>query len=238
MNEMIGFSFHGHEVRVLDIEGTPWWVLSDICKVLDHSNSRMAAERLDADEKDVSIVYTLGGPQEMTVINESGLWSLVLTSRKPEAKLFKKWLTSEVLPAIRRTGRYVPEEQEPEPTEDWFGCFARVLALYETLGEGAASDEWSRTGLTFPMPKKAGVRMLLEATVRDRSGYDTPRAIASRHNGMLGGRPRKLETADEATRRRFRMTGREIIPSDDGEHITVVTYGCPRHVPDSPSNQG
>lgn len=94
------------EVRAFERDGVLWWVLADICQVLDHTNSRMAADRLDNDEKGVSIVYTPGGPQEMTVINESGLWSLVLTSRKPAAKRFKKWITSDVIPTIRRTGHY------------------------------------------------------------------------------------------------------------------------------------
>jgi len=106
MTRLIPFSFEGSEVRVLERDGEPWWVLADVCKVLEHSNSRMMADRLDADEKGVSTVYTLGGVQEMTIINESGLWSLVLTSRKPAAKRFKKWVTSKVIPTIRKTGFY------------------------------------------------------------------------------------------------------------------------------------
>ncbi|MEE8663511.1 MAG: phage antirepressor [Acetobacter sp.] len=114
---LIPFSFEGTEVRVLDQSGEPWWVLSDVCAVLEHTNSRMAAQRLDEDEKGVSISDTLGGPQEMTVINESGLWSLVLTSRKPAAKRFKKWITSEVIPSIRKTGGYMTASPEETPEE-------------------------------------------------------------------------------------------------------------------------
>jgi len=114
---LIPFSFEGTEVRVLDRKGEPWWVMPDVCAVLEHTNSRMAAQRLDDDEKGVSITDTLGGPQEVTIINESGLWSLVLTSRKPAAKRFKKWITSEVIPAIRKTGGYMAAAPEETPEE-------------------------------------------------------------------------------------------------------------------------
>jgi len=110
---LIPFSFEGTEVRVFEHGGDPWWIHGDVCRVLDIAMPHRAADRLDEDEKGRHIVTTLGGPQEMTIINESGLWSLVLTSRKPAAKRFKKWITSEVIPAIRKTGGYlmaVPEE--------------------------------------------------------------------------------------------------------------------------------
>lgn len=111
MNDIIPFSFEGHNVRVAPHDGTAHWVLADVCEVLGIRNSSDAASRLDADEKaDVGITDTssTGVTQRRTVtaINESGLWSLVLTSRKPEAKRFKKWLTSEVIPTIRKTGGY------------------------------------------------------------------------------------------------------------------------------------
>lgn len=93
-------------VRVVMKAGEPWFVAVDVCDVLEHSNSRMAVDRLDDDEKGVSNVYTLGGVQELSVVNESGLYHLVITSRKPEAKAFRKWVTAEVLPAIRKKGFY------------------------------------------------------------------------------------------------------------------------------------
>lgn len=117
MPSLIPFSFEGQAVRVTDQGGEPQFVLPDVCKVLGIRNSRDAAARLDDDEKGVVITDTLGGPQEMTVINESGLWSLVLTSRKPEAKRFKKWITSEVIPAIRKTGGYMVAAQDETPEQ-------------------------------------------------------------------------------------------------------------------------
>ncbi len=106
MNAITTFNFVAHSVRVIMIGDAPWFVAVDVCDALTIGNNRMALERLDDDEKGVSSIDTLGGLQDLSIINESGLYSLILTSRKPEAKKFKKWVTSEVLPAIRKTGRY------------------------------------------------------------------------------------------------------------------------------------
>lgn len=111
------FSFEGIDVRTITKEGNPWWVLSDVCKVLEIALPHRAADRLDSDEKDRHNMTTLGGSQEMTIINESGLYSLILTSRKPSAKRFKKWVTSEVLPAIRKTGGYMVATPEETPEQ-------------------------------------------------------------------------------------------------------------------------
>lgn len=94
------------ELRTIVKEGEPWFVAIDVCKALEIANSRMAVERLDEDEKDVSLTDTLGGKQQMQVISESGLYSLALGSRKPQAKPFKRWVTHEVIPSIRKHGAY------------------------------------------------------------------------------------------------------------------------------------
>lgn len=101
------FNFNTHAVRVILKDGNPWFVAKDICDTLGYSNSRKTlADHLDDDEKGVTTSDTLGGSQKLTIINESGLYALVLRSRKPEARKFAKWVTSEVLPAIRKTGAY------------------------------------------------------------------------------------------------------------------------------------
>ena len=105
-NDLITFEFVTQSVRVLIIDGEPWFVAVDVCAALHINNNRMALERLDDDEKGVSVMDTPGGPQKMSIINESGLYALILTSRKPEAKKFKKWVTSEVLPTLRKQGHY------------------------------------------------------------------------------------------------------------------------------------
>lgn len=113
MSNLTVFNFESHEVRFVGTANNPWWVASDVCGVLEIKNNRDAIARLDDDEKDVAITDTPGGKQEMIVINESGLYSLVLTSRKPQAKRFKKWITSEVIPTIRKTGKYELPLAEP-----------------------------------------------------------------------------------------------------------------------------
>jgi len=100
------FKFEESPVRVVMKDGEPWFVAKDLCEILDHSNHRMAVSALDDDEKGVSIADTPGGPQETLTVNESGLYSLIFTSRKPEAKRFRKWVTGTVLPEIRKTGSY------------------------------------------------------------------------------------------------------------------------------------
>jgi prophage antirepressor-like protein len=102
------------EVRTATVNGEPWFCLNDVCEVLLLTNSRKVASRLDPEEKGyVTLSDAMGRNRETTFINESGLYAVILRSDKPEAKPFRKWVTSEVLPAIRKTGRYEPEPQKP-----------------------------------------------------------------------------------------------------------------------------
>lgn len=105
MNEIMLFQYNGNEVRTFKKNGEPWWVASDVCKILGLKSK--AYLRLDEDEKGVDSISTLGGTQEMVTINEAGLNALVIRCRKPEAKPFIRWITHEVLPSIRKTGAYV-----------------------------------------------------------------------------------------------------------------------------------
>ena len=98
-------------VRVTMMKGEPWFVGKDVTDILGYKNSRdTLAKRVDTEDKGVANCDTLRGPQEMTVINESGLYSLILSSKKPEAKRFKRWITSEVIPSIRKHGMYATPE--------------------------------------------------------------------------------------------------------------------------------
>ena len=101
--QLTQFKFDSKRIRTITNEGSIWFVAADVCEALTICNSRDAISRLDDDEKGASSTATIGGKQDMATINESGLYSLILTSRKPEAKRFKKWVTSEVLPSIRDT---------------------------------------------------------------------------------------------------------------------------------------
>lgn len=116
------FTFGTHAVRVIVRDGSPWFVASDVCTALEYSNASDAvATHLDDDERMTiangeSHSGKRGGARLMTIINESGLYALVLRSRKPEARKFAKWVTSEVLPAIRKTGAYVAPQAQPAHT--------------------------------------------------------------------------------------------------------------------------
>lgn len=100
------FSFENFPVRAINRNGEIWFVAADVGAVLELTNVRASVALLDDDEKGVNTIDTPSGKQEMSIINESGLYALILRSRKPEAKRFRKWVTSEVLPAIRKTGAY------------------------------------------------------------------------------------------------------------------------------------
>lgn len=106
MSTALSFPFSGRDVRVVGTKDAPHFVAADVCAVLDITNNRNAMTRLDDDEKGVHTVDTLGGPQEMATVTESGVYHLAFSSRKPEAKTFRRWVTDTVLPAIRKSGSY------------------------------------------------------------------------------------------------------------------------------------
>ncbi|MGG2139925.1 BRO-N domain-containing protein [Symbiopectobacterium sp. RP] len=106
-----------YKIRIIIIDDQPWFVASDVCDALSIVNTARALSRLDEDEKDIHSMNTPGGEQKLSTINGSGLYSLILTSRKAEARKFKKWVTSEVLPTIRKTGKYEHPTHKPEARE-------------------------------------------------------------------------------------------------------------------------
>ena len=138
MNEMMIFNNPEFgSVRTVCIDGEPWLVGKDVAEILGYSNPRKALiDHVDADDKGVTKCDTLGGAQNLTVINESGFYSLVLSSKMPNAKKFKRWVTAEVLPTIRKTGGYVANEDvfvetylpfADEPIKQLFRIQCRVI---------------------------------------------------------------------------------------------------------------
>jgi anti-repressor protein len=129
MNQL--FNFNGNDVRTVSQNGEPWFVLNDVVQVLGLSNARMVKERIS---NDVSSTYTipdaLGRPQDTTIINEDGLYDVILESRKPEARAFRKWITSEVIPSIRKTGSYSIQHQLPQDYKQ--ALIALVAQVEET----------------------------------------------------------------------------------------------------------
>lgn len=133
MNEMQTFVYSGAEVRTVRKDGAPWFVLKDVCGVLNLGTPSRVAERLDGDEVSLThLTDSLGRLQEMTCISESGLYNVILRSDKPEAKPFRKWVTAEVLPAIRRSGGYIAGQNDLSPAE----LMAKAIKVAEqTLAE-------------------------------------------------------------------------------------------------------
>lgn len=149
MNEMMIFNNPEFgSVRTVCIDGEPWLVGKDVAEILGYSNPRKALiDHVDADDKGVTKCDTLGGAQNLTVINESGFYSLVLSSKMPNAKKFKHWVTAEVLPTIRKTGGYVANEDvfvetylpfADEPIKQLFRIQCRVI---NQLNERIRKDE-------------------------------------------------------------------------------------------------
>lgn len=141
------FPATSQEVRITDQNGEPWWLATDVCEVLGLDNSRQALTRLDDDEKSTVIINdgAQGGPPR-AIINEAGLYSLILTSRKPEAKEFKRWVTHEVLPTIRKTGGYgaSPEAALNDPASlrgILLNYTEKVIALEAKVAEQAPKVE-------------------------------------------------------------------------------------------------
>lgn len=110
MTDIQIFNYQNNEVRTVEMNGEPWFVLKDVCEVLGLTDTGRTAERLDPDELTRTTLVSGGQNREMFVINESGLYNVILRSDKPEAKPFRKWVTSEVLPSIRKHGAYMTPE--------------------------------------------------------------------------------------------------------------------------------
>jgi prophage antirepressor-like protein len=142
------FDFNGQSVRVVELDGEPWFVASDVAKILGYESSYYLTRGLDGDEKGAHIVGTPGGNQEMTIISESGLYSAILRSRVDGAKAFKRWITREVIPAIRKTGSYgAPKELTFEEMVErtLLESRARIQALESTVQElEPKANAWER----------------------------------------------------------------------------------------------
>lgn len=139
------FRREGVDLRVIVIDDEPWFVASDVASALGYREARDLTRNLDDDEKGPHILRTPGGEQTVSIISEAGLFSAVLRARVPQAKAFKRWVTHEVLPSIRKTGAYAVEQQRALPHD-----FAS--ALRELLAEVEAHEE-TRAQLAEVQPR-------------------------------------------------------------------------------------
>lgn len=189
-------------VRSILIDGDPWFVAADVCKALELEKTNRALSRLDDDEKGAHSVSTPGGRQRMSIISESGLYSLILGSRKPEAKAFKRWITHEVIPSIRKHGAYMTDslldalEAHPEAVPEYLNRLrsenarnrelTRRLRLalpkaeyYDAFVDPADCTNIRTTAKELGVPEKQFTRYLEEKKYlfRDKNRKLFPRAV-------------------------------------------------------------
>lgn len=196
---MQSFGFGEQLVRAVDRAGVAWFVGNDVCAALELLNPRQAMTKLEEDEKDcVQIVDAIGRDRETTIISESGVYALVFTSRKAAAKEFRRWVTGEVLPALRRRGEYrlsssLEDEPAPAPglpmvfeTPDQFEAMRMKLATVEaarkTFGSIGARRAWRMAGLpdlSEPEGLALGNLAVIEALHRSMSEWLAARTEAA-----------------------------------------------------------
>lgn len=192
MTAVVPFDFDGHVVRGgADDDGSPWIVAGDVARALGHRDAEKMTRTLDADEVGTRLVGTPGGPQEMTVLTESGVYAAILTrqtgritnedARKAVAR-FKRWVTHEVLPAIRRTGSYGTPSMLPDVTSP-----DQLLTLLEAGATAARQLVAARQEIDALAPRAHVADTLLEAD-GDQSVADTAKELASRAGVDIGAR--------------------------------------------------
>lgn len=222
-------------VRVTMIDNEPWFVAADVCKALELGNPSMTVDRLDDDEKGISTIDTLGGKQRMAIINEPGLYSLVITSRKPEAKVFKRWITHDVIPTIRKTGGYVNNEElfldTYFPTLD-AGAKAMFKQTLVSLREANNKIEQDKPKVFFADSVEISENSVLVKTLAallTQNGYKIGQNKLFellRHDGYLvsrRGQSRNMPTQKAIDRGLFEV--KESVICTGGEHrVTQTTY--------------
>lgn len=166
MNDLQIFIYSGAQLRTIQQPDGLWWVLRDVCEVLGLSTPARVAERLDDDEKGVSLIHTPGGKQEMTIINEPGLYSVILRSDKPEAKAFKRWVVHEVLPSIRKNGSYGMNTEALQELAEINRQLEQYRQRYESVDKEVAQARKQLTLARANYDRMCKVRSMWLQTIR------------------------------------------------------------------------
>jgi prophage antirepressor-like protein len=200
------FLYRQNSVRVakVDEDGTPWFVAKDVCDALTIVNVTRAIDGLDDDEKGLHTVNTPGGPQEMAVISEPGLYALVHNSRKPEARAFKRWVNHEVLPEIRRTGRF----NVVKPTTELDAIEANARAVVQMVGEIRESRRIAAEALQKADDNSQKIAVLSREQ----------QALIERQQAALASIPTPPEPKESVTPRTTRNNVNEVL-----RHAAIVT---------------
>lgn len=182
------WSFEESPIRtMLGDDGDPRWVAADVCRAIGINSPEMAYQRLDDDEKGISSTDTPGGPQEMLVVNESGLYSLVLGSRQERAKRFRKWITSEVLPTIRKTGRF--DQSLAQYNTNELQLIEADPAIHQTRRLLAVMEEQviHKHRLAALEVKQQAIQAdLVEVTVKAEKAINTAESVETSYLGRTG----------------------------------------------------
>ena len=167
MNELQIFNYNDNEIRTIEKEDGIWWVLTDVCKVLDVKNATDVAKRLDGDEV---TRFNLGGLSgESWIINESGLYNVILRSDKPEAVPFRRWVTHDVLPSIRKHGAYISDKAKQMAIEaKHMNARARVAAQWTKIAGQVNIPEFKQICASYASEALAGVPVLPLPTSGER----------------------------------------------------------------------
>lgn len=229
MNQLQVFNYGQKEIRTIVVDGETEWIAKDLCEVLDLGNVSQALARLDEDEKGVTSNDTLGGPQEMLTVNESGLYSLILGSKKPEAKPFKRWITHEVLPTIRKTGAYITDAAQPEMLRAKADEMDRMQIINEAariimpvMEEAGVKPHYKallltkiygKAGIELPMPQ-----MAVEAETFDR----TQIAIAVGAYSQAGNKPHAQLIGRIISTMTLSEDEVELVPYEKNGHMDTV----------------
>ena len=187
MNELMIFENEQFgKIRTIEQGGEPWFVAVDVCRGLEIANTADALGRLDEDEKGIGSVDTPGGKQRLAIVNEPGLYSLTLGSRKPEAKAFKRWITHEVLPSIRRRGSYaMPQagrDKQALAEAKLNNSRARLAAEWRKLAQAGATPEYRQICAHYASTQLAGGEAVLPLPAAGERTY-----TAADVGKMLGG---------------------------------------------------
>ncbi|MEB0114786.1 Bro-N domain-containing protein [Variovorax sp. RTB1] len=213
---IIPFNFNSEAVRSIVIAGEPWFVAADLAAVLGYSETAAATRTVDDEDKGLQTVQTLGGPQSVSIVNEAGLYCLILGSRLPAAKAFKRWVTSEVLPSIRKTGafsvtapheaalaalRHVHSEADREVEHRTQHCYHRPGNARATERINAViADVAAKRGLGVDAVT-LGFRQSIEHVMAETYGDTVAQARIERKRLELAPPPKRRPKV--ATRRRY-----------------------------------
>lgn len=190
MSKLDLFTYEGQQIRTVLVDGDPWFVAADVAAVLDMGNVHSSLALLDDDERGLHTVETLGGDQEQRTVSEAGLYSLILRSRKPEAKPFKRWITHQVLPQIRKTGGYGNVAQISRAD------LARMVLAAEVEKASAMEERDAAQGRVLQLEAPAAAWDRLASANGD---YDVRQAakLLSRDPNIDIGERRLFKTLDE-----------------------------------------